>query len=204
MIDEQKLITSARGGHLHAFNQLILAYQGVAYGVARRILTDPDLAADAVQDSFVKAYRKLDQYRGGSFKAWLLRIVVNTCYDRLRALRRRPTASLDDLLEQPDRSELLLAPTEEPETYALRRELRGELETAIAHLPYHQRVVVVLSDIEGYNYHEISAIVGIPLGTVKSRIARGRARLRDRLVVPPLSFTPQSAWLPASLATGVV
>ncbi len=198
MIDEQKLIASARGGHLHAFNQLIQAYQGVAYGVARRILSDPDLAADAVQDSFIKAYHKLDQYRGGSFKAWLLRIVVNTCYDRLRALRRRPTTSLDDLFEQPDRSELLLAPTEGPESYALRRELRVELETAIADLPYHQRVVVVLSDIEGYNYHEISDIVGIPLGTVKSRIARGRARLRDRLVVPHYAHPAQPTWLPTT------
>lgn len=198
MVDEQNLITSARGGHLHAFNQLIQAYQSVAYGVARRILSDPDLAADAVQDSFVKAYRKIDQYRGGSFKAWLLRIVVNTCYDRLRALRRRPTTSLDDLLEQPDRSELLLAPAEEPESYALRGELRFELEKAIGDLPYHQRVVVVLSDIEGYNYHEISDIVGIPLGTVKSRIARGRARLRDRLVVPRYAHPTQPAWLPSA------
>lgn len=198
MVDEQKLITSARGGHLHAFNQLIQAYQGVSYGVARRILSDPDLAADAVQDSFVKAFRKLDQYRGGSFKAWLLRIVVNTCYDRLRSLRRRPTTSLDDLLEQPDRSELLLAPAEEPESYAMRRELRIELEQAIADLPYHQRVVVVLSDIEGYNYHEISDIVGIPLGTVKSRIARGRARLRDRLVVPRVVYPTRPAWLPGA------
>jgi RNA polymerase sigma-70 factor (ECF subfamily) len=196
MVDEQILITSARGGHLNTFNQLIQIHQGVAYGVARRILNDPDLASDAVQDSFIKAYRKLDQYRGGSFKAWLLRIVVNTCYDRLRALRRRPTTSLDDLLEQPDRSELLLSPTEEPEHYALRRELRIELEKAIADLPDHQRVVVVLSDIEGYNYHEISHIVGIPLGTVKSRIARGRARLRDRLVVPRYTPPAQPSWLP--------
>lgn len=198
MIDEQHLITSARGGQLYAFNQLIQAYQGVAYGVARRILTDPELAADAVQDSFIKVYRKLDQYRGGSFKAWLLRIVVNTCYDRLRALRRRPATSLDDLFEQPDRSELLLTAAEEPESYALRRELRIELERAIADLPYHQRVVVVLSDIEGYNYHEISDMVGIPLGTVKSRIARGRARLRDRLVVPPYSLAAQPAWFPTA------
>ncbi|QLQ08403.1 MAG: sigma-70 family RNA polymerase sigma factor [Anaerolineae bacterium] len=197
MIDEQKLIASARGGHLHAFNQLIQAYQGVAYGVARRILSDPDLAADAVQDSFIKAYHKLDQYRGGSFKAWLLRIVVNTCYDRLRT-----AAPSDDVTGRPvraARSERASAGADRgPESYALRRELRVELETAIADLPYHQRVVVVLSDIEGYNYHEISDIVGIPLGTVKSRIARGRARLRDRLVVPHYAHPAQPTWLPTT------
>ncbi len=194
MLDEQNLIVSARGDQPHAFNQLVMAYQSLAYSVARRVLSDPDLAADATQDAFVKAYRKLDQYRGGSFKAWLLRIVINTCYDRLRALRRRPACSLDDLVEQPDRAAILVDPAESPEHHVLRRELRGQIEQAIADLPADQRLVIVLSDIEGYNYHEISDLVGIPLGTVKSRIARGRARLRDRLVLPSFSLTPQMAY----------
>ncbi len=194
MLDEQKLIISARSGQLHAFNQLVMAYQALAYSVARRVVSDPELAADATQDAFVKAYRKLDQYRGGSFKAWLLRIVINTCYDRLRALRRRPSTSLDNLLDQPDRAALMIDPSEGPEHHALRLELRHQIEAAIADLPDDQRLVIVLCDVEGYNYHEISDLVGIPLGTVKSRIARGRARLRNRLVVPAFNLAPQMAY----------
>ena len=194
MLDEQKLIVAARAGQLHAFNQLVTTYQTLAYSVARRVLSDSDLAADATQDAFVKAYRKLDQYRGGSFKAWLLRVVINTCYDRLRAMRRRPVTSLESLVEQPERATIMIDPGEGPEHHALRRELRHQIETAIADLPYDQRLVIVLSDIEGYNYHEISDLVGIPLGTVKSRIARGRARLRDRLVLPNFSLAPRVAY----------
>ena len=104
MLDEQKLIMSARGGQLHAFNQLVMAYQTLAYGVARRLVSDPYLAADATQDAFVKAYRTLDQYRGGFFKAWLMRIVANTCYDRLRALRRRSVTSVERLPAQAART----------------------------------------------------------------------------------------------------
>jgi RNA polymerase sigma-70 factor (ECF subfamily) len=194
MLDEQTLIISARGGQLHAFNQLVMAYQTLAYAVARRVVSDPDVAADATQDAFVKAYRKLDQYRGGSFKAWLLRIVINTCYDRLRAMRRRPSTSLENLLDQADRASIMIDPTEGPEHHALRVELRHQIEAAIADLPADQRLVIVLCDVEGYNYHEISDLVGIPLGTVKSRIARGRARLRDRLVLPAFNLAPQMAY----------
>ena len=88
--DEAALIAAAQKGHLPSFNQLILHYQSLAYNVAYRVMGDNELAADATQDAFIKAFQRLDQYRGGSFKAWLLRIVTNTCYDVLRARRRRP------------------------------------------------------------------------------------------------------------------
>ena len=100
--DEPALIAAAQRGDLPAFNQIILHYQGLAYNVAYRILGDGDSASDATQDGFINAFQRLNQYRGGSFKAWLLRIVTNTCYDILRAHKRRPTTSLEKEDEDPE------------------------------------------------------------------------------------------------------
>jgi RNA polymerase sigma-70 factor, ECF subfamily len=181
--DEAALIAAAQRGQLPAFNQLILHYQGIAYNVAYRILADTDAAADATQDGFLKAYRKLDQYRGGSFKAWLLRIITNTCYDMLRAHRRRPTTSLDKEEDNdPEHDATLLDGGERPDDYAMRRELAEMIQAAITQLPADQRTVLVLSDVEGLNYQEISEATGAALGTVKSRLSRARAHLRDILL----------------------
>ncbi len=182
--DEPVLIARAQRGDLPAFNQLILHYQGIAYNVAYRVLADPDAAADATQDGFLKAYRKLDQYRGGSFKAWLLRIITNTCYDLLRAHRRRPTSSLDRDPEESDgeHDATLLDTAERPDDYVMRRELASTIQAAINQLPPDQRTVLVLSDIEGMNYQEIAEATGAALGTVKSRLSRARAHLRDILL----------------------
>ena len=95
-MDELRTIERARQNDLDAFNQLVLNYQNLAFSVAYRLLQDEDAAADAVQDSFIKAYRALNTFQGGSFKSWLMRIVTNTCYDVLRSRKRRPTESLDD------------------------------------------------------------------------------------------------------------
>ncbi len=182
--DEAVLIARAHQGELRSFNQLILNYQSVAYNVAYRILDDPDAAADATQDGFLKAYRKLDQYRGGSFKAWLLRIITNTCYDLLRAHRRRPTSSLDKDPEEGDgeHDATLLDTAERPDDYVMRQELAGTIQAAINQLPPDQRTVLVLSDVEGMNYQEIAEATGAALGTVKSRLSRARAHLRDLLL----------------------
>jgi len=180
--DEQTLIAAAQRGDLPAFNQLILHYQGLAYNVAYRIMGDADSAADATQDGFIKAFKKLSQYRGGSFKAWILRIVTNTCYDVLRARKRRPTVSLERENEDPEYDGRLLDTAERPDAYALRRELAGMIQVAIEKLPLDQRITLVLSDIEGFNYQEIAEATGVALGTVKSRLSRGRARLRDILL----------------------
>lgn len=180
--DEPALIAAAQRGELPAFNQLILHYQGVAYNVAYRILNDPDAAADATQDGFLKAYRKLDQYRGGSFKAWVLRIITNTCYDTLRAHRRRPTSPLESEDEDGEHDALLLDTAERPDDFVMRRELAGAIQGAISQLPLDQRTVLVLSDIEGLNYQEIAESTGAALGTVKSRLSRARAHLRDLLL----------------------
>ncbi|HEX9117963.1 MAG TPA: sigma-70 family RNA polymerase sigma factor [Anaerolineae bacterium] len=177
------MIAAAQRGDLPAFNQLILHYQSIAYNVAYRLLNDGDAAADATQDGFLKAYRKLDQYRGGSFKAWVLRIITNTCYDTLRAHRRRPTSSLDHSEDEDSEHDGTLEDrSERPDEYAMRRELAQTIQAAISQLPLDQRTVLVLSDVEGMNYQEIAEATGSALGTVKSRLSRARAHLRDLLL----------------------
>ena len=182
--DEAALIASAQRGHLPAFNQLILHYQSLAYNVAYRILADPDSASDATQDGFIKAFSRIGQYRGGSFKAWLLRIITNTCYDMLRARRRRPTSSLDkeDEDSDPEHDDTLQDTAERPDEYVMRQELAGTIQAAISQLPPDQRTVLVLCDVEGLDYQEIAEATGAALGTVKSRLSRARARVRDILL----------------------
>jgi len=124
----------------------------------------------------------LGQYRGGSFKAWLLRIVTNVCYDQLRSMQRRPTNSLEDIAVDPEHAAQLVDHGERPGDYALRQELGNVLQSAIQRLPVEQRMVLLLSDVEGLSYEEISQVMDTSLGTVKSRLSRGRAKLRDFLM----------------------
>jgi RNA polymerase sigma-70 factor (ECF subfamily) len=181
-MDEQALIASACKGELRAFNQLVLLYQGMAYNVAYRILGDPDAAADATQDAFLSAFKAMPRFRGGSFKSWILRIVTNACYDQLRVKQRRPASSLDDLSVEADHTHYLRDPAEQPDESVERQELNQMIQAAILTLPEEQRVVLVLSDVQGLSYQEIADVTGLSLGTVKSRLSRGRARLRDHLV----------------------
>jgi len=180
-MDEQALIASARKGDARAFNQLILFYQGMVYNVAYRILADADAASDATQDAFLSAFKAIRKFRGGSFKAWLLRIVTNACYDQLRLKQRRPTSSLDDLTAETDYLYHLRDPAEQPGEFAERQELNRAIQAGVKTLPMDQRIVLVLSDIQGLSYQEIVEATGLSLGTVKSRLSRGRAKLRDYL-----------------------
>jgi len=195
-MDEETLIQCSLQGDKNAFNQLILHYQGLAYSVAYRTLRDTETAADAVQDSFLKAYRALNTFEGGNFKAWLLRIVTNTCYDLLRSQQRRPTDSLDDLPVEHEYIPHLVDATESPTQYAERMELNQVIEAGIEMLPPEQRVTLVLCDIHGCSYEEIAEITGTAMGTVKSRLSRGRARLRDYLYqrpeLLPTTFRPKN------------
>lgn len=181
-MDEQSLVASARRGDISAFNQLVRAYQELAYNVAYRILGNEQRAMDATQDGFLRGYRAMHQFRGGSFKAWILRIVTNCCYDQLRARRRRPTTPIDDILEDQEHSTLLTDPGELPEARVERQELGQLIQAGLDALPDDQRVVVVLSDVQGMSYEEISQVTLVALGTVKSRLSRGRARLRGYLL----------------------
>jgi len=181
-MDEGALVAAAGKGDVRAFNQLVIRYQSIAYNLAYRILGDEDAASDATQDAFVSAFKAMSRFRGGSFKAWVLRIVTNACYDQLRARQRRPTSSLDDMEGEADHSPYLLDPAERPDEVAARRELDTVIQAGILTLPADQRSVLVLSDLQGMDYQEIAQVTGLALGTVKSRLSRGRAKLRDYLL----------------------
>ncbi|CAN5860880.1 sigma-70 family RNA polymerase sigma factor [soil metagenome] len=178
--DEANIIHRARAGDVNAFNQLVVIYQSQAYSVAYRILQSED-AADAVQETFMKVFRALPTFRNGQFKAWLMRILVNTCYDRLRQRRRQVSLSFDERL-MPESTTDLADYAERPEAYVERMDVRQHIECGLQQLPPNQRVAIVLCDIQGYSYEEIVAITGASLGTIKSRINRGRLRLRDFLL----------------------
>ncbi|MEJ2560472.1 MAG: sigma-70 family RNA polymerase sigma factor [Anaerolineae bacterium] len=181
-MDEVQAIQAAQEGDLPAFNRLVMAYQGMAYNVAYRIVGDADAAADACQEAFISAFKAIKKFRGGSFKSWILRIVTNACYDHLRYRGRRPADSLEEVAENPQYSPKLVSNHEHPEEYALRQELNEVIQSGIETLPADQRVVLVLSDVQGFSYQEIADITGVSLGTVKSRLSRARAKLRDYLV----------------------
>ncbi len=182
-MNETLIIKEAQQGSIAAFNRLVMAYQGTAYNVAYRVMGDGEAAADACQEAFLKAYKAINQYRGGSFKSWLMRIVTNSCYDQLRYKGRRPATSLEKMTENPSPNSLkLVNGSEKPEDRVLRGELSDLIQLGIEELPEDQRLVVVLSDVQGFSYQEISDITDQPLGTVKSRLSRGRRRLRDFLL----------------------
>jgi RNA polymerase sigma-70 factor (ECF subfamily) len=149
------------------------------------MMQDGATAEDATQDTFIKAWSSIGSFRGGLIRPWFLKIATNRCYDLLRAQSRRPASSLDAAVVETEPQWTSQAPTEDPERYAARVELSTHLERALAALPDDQRLIIVLSDIQGYDYDAIATIAGIPLGTVKSRLSRARARLRDDLRADP-------------------
>jgi RNA polymerase sigma-70 factor (ECF subfamily) len=181
-MDEPAVIAAAQQGDINAYNQLVIAYQQLAYNVAYRVLGDTERAMDATQDAFLKGYRAIDTFRGGSFKAWILRITTNACYDLLRSAKRRRTSSIDDLVEDEEHSGILEDDQETPEQYVQRQDLNDVIQAALAMLPEDQRTVVILSDIQGMNYVEIAEATMVSLGTVKSRLSRARAKMRDYLL----------------------
>jgi len=194
-MDQDLLIEQSLNGDLNAFNYLILEYQNLAYSVAYRLLSNTESAADAVQESFIKAYRALESFRGGSFKSWLMRIVTNTCYDLLRAQKRRRTDSLDDLPVDEEYATQLIDRRESPDQFVERQELSELIEAALQSLPEDQRTAMILCDIQGYTYEDIAEMTGVAMGTVKSRISRARGRVRDYLSdyseLLPTAFRPK-------------
>jgi RNA polymerase sigma factor (sigma-70 family) len=183
-MEEIELITHAQKGDLVSFNRLVLDYQDLVYNQALRMLGESEPAQDATQDAFISAYRNLKHYRGGSFRAWLLRIVTNACYDELRRRKRRPTAPLEPLDEDGEEiesPEWMIDPDEQPEGQAERGELQAAIQHCLDELPLEFREAVILVDIQGFDYTEAAQASGKPLGTIKSRLARARDRLRDCL-----------------------
>ena len=168
-MDEKTFIFAAQKGDLAAFNQLVRTYQTLVYRTAYRVLGEGASAEDATQDAFISAYKHIREYRGGSFKAWLLRIVTNACYDQLRVKQRRPSASLDAMLIDPDNPApgADRAAPESPQEFAERQELGETIQRGLATLPPDQRVTLVLADIDGFSYDEVAAATGANVGTVK-------------------------------------
>lgn len=183
-MEETTLIRDAKRGDLDAFNRLVLEYQDMLYNTAYRVLGNPALAADATQEAFISAFKKLKSYRGGSFKAWLLRIVTNACYDELRRQKRRPKTPLEPLTDEGEEMETprwIADPSASPEEQLETAELDRAIQNCIENLPPDFRTVIVLTEIQGLDYKEAASALKTPLGTIKSRLARARSRLRDCL-----------------------
>lgn len=175
------LMSAARAGDLAAFNALVERHQQVVFSVCYRFLGDAASAEDAAQDTFVRAWRSSRGWNGGLVRPWLLKIATNRCYDLLRSQTRRPTDSLDAAPVEVEPRWSSQVETEDPAGHATRADLSARLERSLATLPFDQRAAIVLVDIQGVSYEEASAITGAAVGTIKSRISRGRARLRDDL-----------------------
>jgi RNA polymerase sigma factor (sigma-70 family) len=178
---EDRLVLNAKLGDLEAFNKLVLRYQNRIYGLTLRILEDEQSAEDITQNTFLTAYRSLSHFRDGSFRSWLCRIATNACYDELRRQKRHPLIPLEyennnevgrlALHNSPERSSI-------PEQEYERHEFEQTIRKALNRLDPDYRVVVVLVDLDDFTYKEVGQILRIPVGTVKSRLSRGRSQLR--------------------------
>ncbi|MCC6301003.1 MAG: sigma-70 family RNA polymerase sigma factor [Anaerolineales bacterium] len=183
-MNEPALITDAQHGNLDAFNTLVLHYQDSVFNTALRILGDEDQAADASQEAFISAFKSISSFRGGSFKAWLMRTVTNACYDELRRQKRRPTTPLEpdtDDGDEMDSPRWLADPNMTPAQQAEADEVEHAIQHCLDNLPLEFKTVVVMADIQGMDYTEVAAAIRVPLGTIKSRLARARLRLRECL-----------------------
>ena len=183
-MDETALIQSAQNGDLDSFSTLILHYQDSVFHTALRILSDEDLAADATQEAFISAFRSISSFRGGSFKAWMMRTVTNACYDELRRRKRRPTTPLEPETEdgeEIDSPRWLADPNMTPAEKSEADELEHAIQHCLDALPTDFRTAVVLADIQGMDYSEVAIASQVPVGTIKSRLARARLRLRECL-----------------------
>ena len=182
-LNESALIQKTQHGDLDSFNHLALTYQDSLFNIALRILGNDELAADATQEAFLSAFRSINNYRGGSFKAWLMRIVTNVCYDELRRQKRHPTVPLEPINdeEEIETPRWLADSSMSPEVKLEAAELEHAIQHCLDALPIDFRTVVVLVDVLGMNYSEVASAARVPLGTVKSRLARARLHLRGGL-----------------------
>ncbi len=173
------LLEQARDGSLDAFNSLVECYQDHLYALVARMVPDRDQASDAVQEAFFSAYRNLRSFRGGSVRSWLSRIAINAAMDQQRLKKRRPSQPYPEL--EDDTWQPPAGPEADPERIALHGERGRVLAAALASITPDQRHAIVMFDVEGYDYAEIAELTGVSLGTVKSRIHRGRLALRELL-----------------------
>lgn len=180
-MNEEALINDAQNGDVDAYNRLVLHYQERVYNVAYRIMGEPQSAEDATQEAFISAYKALNRFQGGNFKAWLMRIATNSCYDELRRRKRRPQSSLDEMTEEHESFSFMRSDNPGPESQQQQLEMMQAIEHCLQSLPDDQRITAVMCDVEGYAYDEIAEMTAVSLGTVKSRMNRARRKLRDCL-----------------------
>lgn len=181
---EKRLIRAAQRGDLDAFNLLILHYQNFLFGIAFRILHDEDTTGDAMQEALISAFRKFNTFRGGSLRSWLARVVVNACYDEMRHKRRQHSVPLEQFNsagEEIESGYWLVDSGVGPEEHFEAHELDLAVQDSLHTIPPMYRTVLVLVDIEGLSYEEAAAAAGVPVGTVKSRLARARLQMQNSL-----------------------
>ena len=181
---ETLLIHKAQRGNVDAFNMLVLKYQDMLYRIAWRILHDESAADDATQNAMIQAFKNIKSFRGGSFKSWLARVTVNASYDEPRRWKRQPAMSLEQVNSEGDEIESPLwmrDPATGPDEAVESLELSNAIQRCLQGLVPDYRTVVVLVDIEGMSYDEAARAARIPVGTVKSRLARARMQIRRSL-----------------------
>ena len=196
---ETTLIEDAQHGDMDSFNQLVLKYQDMMYRISLRILNDEPSADDATQNAMIQAFRNIKSFRGGSFRSWLARVTVNASYDEMRRWRRQPSLSFEQVNSDGDEIESLpwmMDLSAGPEERYDSVELRDALQQCVKALNSDYRLVVVLVDVEGMSYEEVARVANIPVGTVKSRLARARGQLRK-------SLQSYRGLLPAAYQAGV-
>jgi len=186
---DERLVSLSKDGSLDAFNSLVERHQTAVYNLCLRLLGQPQAAEDAAQEAFLSAFRALPRFAGGNFRSWLLRIAANESKDELRRRRRKDaSASLSQIY---DNSELPLEPADDvagTELLYERKEAEAAIQTALLELPFDQRLAVTLCDLQGLPYEAVATATGASLGTVKSRIHRGRIRLREVIMTNPELF----------------
>lgn len=179
-MNEEKLISRAAKGDASAFNELLGMHENRMYAVCLRMCGNHEDAQDCLQEAMLRVYRAISGFKGQStFSTWLYRVTMNTCLDELRRKKNKQSTSLDGLLDAG------WSPSDErdtPERHAVRSEMHAEVQRVISELPEDMRAAIVLRDIQGFSYEEISQMLNINVGTIKSRISRGREKLREKFL----------------------
>ncbi len=176
---ERELVDAARRGDHLAFEALVLKYQGRIYRLVQRLLGGSDAVDDLAQEVFIRAYRSLADFKGeSSLYTWLYKIALNLCRNHYRTRGRRP---MHEELDESDGASGIEAAGGSPEDEVFRREFWEQLRVGLEELPAEQREAVVFCDLEGMSYEEMAEVMGVPIGTVRSRIFRGRRALQERL-----------------------
>lgn len=192
----------AAKGDLDAFNQLVLKHQDLAYRHALSMLSDGWLAEEVVQESFLKAFQHMPGFRGGSFRAWLMRIVTNTAYDVLRQTSKRPTLPLfpdDDNGEEVESPRWLADPNTLVEGAVEEGERVKFIYRTLNELQDIYRIVLILVDLQDFGYEEAAQALNVPVGTIKSRLARARMQLKEKLQHYPSVIENYQSWMQPSI-----